>query len=195
MSLTQMFIYLFVWYVGVYCVVFLQQRTTGPSKNPAVLLEIDMDTSLSSIESLEVTQITYKPDTDCTSSTSSVTDEETAQMSWQEKKVLVSESKVLELFKFCQTCGTYMEKREVFYVGSQMRVKWECAEGHSGTWTSCPSERGMPQSNLLLAAAILFTGSTFTKLEEMAKLVNLQIFSNSTFYDIQNSYFPPTYLQ
>ena len=64
MSLTQMFIYLFVWYVGVNCVVFLQQRTTGPSKNPAVLLEIDMDTSLSSIESLEVTQITYKPDTD-----------------------------------------------------------------------------------------------------------------------------------
>ncbi|XP_041943544.1 uncharacterized protein zgc:158320 isoform X2 [Alosa sapidissima] len=165
------------------------QRTTGPSRNPA--LTEDMDTSFSTIETLEATQTTYKPDTDCTSSASSVTDEGTAQMCWQEKKVVVSESKVLELFRFCQTCATIIEKREVSYVGSQMRVKWECAEGHSGTWTSCPSERGMPQSNLLLAAAILFTGSTFTKLEEWAKLLNLQIFSSSTFYDIQNSYLHP----
>ncbi|XP_073727064.1 uncharacterized protein [Misgurnus anguillicaudatus] len=150
-----------------------------------------MNISFSSIETLEATQTTYKPDTDCTSSASSVTDVGTAQISWQEKKVVVSESKVLELFRFCQTCATIIEKREVSYLGSQMRVKWECAEGHSGTWTSCPSERGMPQSNLLLAAAILFTGSTFTKLEEWAKLINLQIFSSSTFYDIQNSYLHP----
>ncbi|XP_048111743.1 uncharacterized protein LOC125302547 isoform X2 [Alosa alosa] len=68
-----------------------QQRTTGPSRNPA--LTEDMDTSFSSIETLEATQTTYKPDTDCTSSASSVTDEGTAQMSWQEKNV---ESKVTE---------------------------------------------------------------------------------------------------
>lgn len=168
-----------------------QQRNTGLSRNPAVLLSEEMNISFSSIETLEATQTTYKPDTDCTSSASSVTDVGTAQLSWQEKKVVVSESKVLELFRFCQTCATIIEKREVSYLGSQMRVKWECAEGHSGTWTSCPSERGMPQSNLLLAAAILFTGSTFTKLEEWAKLINLQIFSSSTFYDIQNSYLHP----
>lgn len=172
-----------------YCLLFFLQQ--GTTQTPSVVPE-DMETSFASVDNIETTQSTYKPDTATSSSPShSSSSDEARQTGWQEKKAVVSESKLLELFRFCQTCGHVIDSRQVSYIGSQMRVKWECTNDHKGVWNSCPSERGMPQSNLILAAAVLFTGSTYTRLEEWAKLVNLQIFSSRTFYDIQNTYLHP----
>ncbi|XP_067456411.1 uncharacterized protein [Thunnus thynnus] len=48
---------------------------------------------------------------------------------------------LMELFKMCQTCGQPITDKEVFHSGAQMRVKWSCVGGHSGTWRSSPHLR------------------------------------------------------
>ncbi|KAM9352697.1 uncharacterized protein ABDE67_005073 [Symphorus nematophorus] len=48
---------------------------------------------------------------------------------------------LMELFRMCQTCGQPIVEKQVFHSGAQMRVKWSCHGGHSGTWKSSPHLR------------------------------------------------------
>ncbi|XP_076593496.1 uncharacterized protein LOC143324687 [Chaetodon auriga] len=48
---------------------------------------------------------------------------------------------LMELFRMCQTCGQPIVEKELFHSGAQMRVKWSCHGGHSGTWKSSPHLR------------------------------------------------------
>lgn len=73
-------------------------------------------------------------------------------------QTIVFETKLLPLFKLCQICGQAVLHTDIYYLGTQLRVKWDCINGHSGTWTSFPDIRGMPESNFLPAAYLLFTG-------------------------------------
>ena len=50
---------------------------------------------------------------------------------------------------------------------------------------------GMTAGNLLLSSSILLSGSTFTKVASLADILNLKIFSEKTFYNIQNKYLLP----
>ena len=50
---------------------------------------------------------------------------------------------------------------------------------------------GMAAGNLLLSSSILLSGSTFTKVASLADILNLKIFSEKTFYNIQNKYLLP----
>jgi len=55
---------------------------------------------------------------------------------------------------------------------------------------TCPDGQWIPvrdigAGNLLVAAAILFCGLTFTGISNLAKLLNLAMFSESTFYRLQ----------
>ncbi|GAA6232406.1 uncharacterized protein LOC108892782 [Lates japonicus] len=54
---------------------------------------------------------------------------------------IVYNHSLMELFRMCQTCGQSIVEKEVFHSGAQMRVKWSCRGGHSGTWTSSPRLR------------------------------------------------------
>ena len=47
---------------------------------------------------------------------------------------------------------------------------------------------GMAAGNLLLSSSILLSGSTFTKVASLADILNLKIFGENTFYNIQNKY-------
>ena len=51
--------------------------------------------------------------------------------------------------------------------------------------------KGMAAGNLLLASAILLSGSTYTKLASLSEILNLKIFSEKTFYNIQDKYLFP----
>ncbi|XP_051255360.1 THAP domain-containing protein 7-like [Dicentrarchus labrax] len=48
---------------------------------------------------------------------------------------------LMELFRMCQTCGQPIHEKEAFHSGAQMRVRWSCRGGHSGTWKSSPHLR------------------------------------------------------
>ncbi|KAM8734007.1 uncharacterized protein AB9X84_022940 [Acanthopagrus schlegelii] len=54
---------------------------------------------------------------------------------------IVYNQNLMELFRMCQTCGQPIVEKEVLHSGAQMRVKWSCDGGHSGTWKSSPHLR------------------------------------------------------
>ncbi|XP_068759638.1 uncharacterized protein [Montipora capricornis] len=70
-------------------------------------------------------------------------------------------------------------------------VKLTCHSGHTRTWEFLPVVKRKPLGNLLLTAAILFTGNTFISISNLASCVNLQIFCESVFYDTQKKYLFP----
>ncbi|XP_035529044.1 THAP domain-containing protein 7-like [Morone saxatilis] len=54
---------------------------------------------------------------------------------------VVDNRSLMELFRMCQTCGQPIHEKEAFHSGAQMRVRWSCRGGHSGTWKSSPHLR------------------------------------------------------
>lgn len=123
--------------------------------------------------------------------TSSSSSEEEGVKDWREKKIIVNESSLMSLFRFCQMCGKTISSKVIFDSGAQRKVKWICLGGHSGTWKSSPDLRGMPEVNLLSAAAILFIGGTYTELSDWCKTMGVQMIGQTTFYAIQNTYLHP----
>nr|XP_055053060.1 uncharacterized protein LOC129438330 [Misgurnus anguillicaudatus] len=149
-----------------------------------------LDTSASSIEVGFIDE-SYQLESTITPTSSSSSSEDEGGKDWHEKKVIVNESSLMSLFKFCQMCGKPISSKDIFDNGAQRKVKWTCLGGHSGTWTSSPDVRGMPQVNLLSAAAVLFKGGTYTELSDWCTTMSIQMISQTTFYTIQNAYLHP----
>ena len=59
-----------------------------------------------------------------------------------------------------------------------------CPDGHVLHWQSQPMVRGMEAGNLLLSAAIILCGLTFTGIANLADLLNLAMFIERQFYDL-----------
>ena len=72
-----------------------------------------------------------------------------------------------------------------------LSIEVTCHSGCKTTWESQPVVRRKPLGNLLLAASILFTGSTFAAFSRLASCLSLQFFSESVFYDTQLKYLFP----
>ena len=73
--------------------------------------------------------------------------------------------------------------------GTLLAVQYTCVAGHHNRWHLQPLLRGMAAGNsLLLSAAILFSGSTFTKFAHLADILNLSILAQCTFHDMQSKY-------
>lgn len=64
----------------------------------------------------------------------------------QESKWLVNQSRLMQLFKNCNECGGKLVEPRVASTGNQVRIKWECVNGHGGLWTSCPDVHGIPEN-------------------------------------------------
>ena len=62
---------------------------------------------------------------------------------------------------------------------------------HVLNWQSLPLIRAMGAGNLLVTVAILFCGLTFTGISNLAKLLNLAMLSEGTFYRQQKEYLFP----
>lgn len=73
--------------------------------------------------------------------------------------------------------------------GSFLTVTYTCSQGHVNTWYSQPLLNRMPAGNRLLSAGILFSGSTYAKLSQLANI--LAIMAERTFYSIQAKYLFP----
>ena len=95
---------------------------------------------------------------------------------------------LLQLLKWCRNCGQEVELN-TYVRGTLLTVKGTCTEGYVLNWQSQPLDMGA--GNLLLSTAILFCGLTFTRVANMAQLLNLAIFSESYFYRLQKEYLFP----
>jgi len=109
----------------------------------------------------------------------------------EEPKYLVFHSCLQQLFKYCINCGGSIEEKTYSCTGSLLSVSTICIKGHVITWQSQPFINQSPAGNLLIASSILFTGSTFNSFKNFASCLNMKLFSEKTFYSIQNRYLFP----
>ena len=108
----------------------------------------------------------------------------------EECKFIVSESQLMLLFKQCHVCDLEV-KLETSIRGTLLLVSGICPDGHVLHWQSEPTIRGMAAGNLLLSAAVLFCGLTFTGIANLADVFNLTIFGERYFYRLQKEYLYP----
>ncbi|XP_078146135.1 uncharacterized protein LOC144542771 [Centroberyx gerrardi] len=152
----------------------------------------DVDTSYSCEVTVESYDESIRPETGSSDSSSgSDSEDEGDPDGWRGSKTIVYDKHIMQLFKLCQRCGRAILEWDVSQMGAQMRIKWSCYNGHSGTWKSCPDLGKMPEIDMLVAGSTLFTGGTYIQLEEWSKTLNLNMICHSTFYEIQRAYLHP----
>ena len=103
------------------------------------------------------------------------------------------ESSLKELLGLCRVCGsraTVIRKRTI---GSMVIMESVCdlTPDHTFTWNSQPMEYNMPLGNLLISAAILFSGSSPVKAVNVLKFSRIETFCLRTYYNIQGSFLLP----
>lgn len=186
------------WYakpMHIFIFICLQQET---HHTEATVMDMSatsvFDVSMTSEPAVDTADTSFvpnsSPSTTTTGSSSSISGQ---ARGWKERKWIVNESKLMELFQKCTNCGAVMcdLNQTVTQFGSRININWQCSNGHMGQWESCPNIRGMAENNLFAAAATLFTGSTYTDIADWAGLLNLQLPLEATFYNIQASYLLP----
>ena len=108
----------------------------------------------------------------------------------KERKFIVFESQLMQLFQRCHSCGLEV-KLKTSIRGTLLVVNGICPDGHVLHWQSQPLVKGMAAGNLLLSAAILFCGLTFTSISNLADVFNLAVFGERYFYRLQKEYLYP----
>ena len=109
-----------------------------------------------------------------------------------EIKYIVFKSSLLELFKQChnECIGKIAYQKGTFIAVNQL-----CSHcGHKRTWTSQPHIKDTPAGNILLSAAILFSGATSGKIFHLLHHMHVASVSDRTFYYQQSNYLQPAIL-
>lgn len=110
---------------------------------------------------------------------------------WSERKWIVNESALMQLFETCHTCGVSIAEKKITSRGSKIKIEWRCLNNHTGEWHSCPDVRGIPENNLVSSAAIIFTGTTQNEIAEWADVLNLLLPKKTSYYSLQSTYMIP----
>nr|XP_034315406.1 LOW QUALITY PROTEIN: uncharacterized protein LOC105340464 [Crassostrea gigas] len=100
----------------------------------------------------------------------------------------------LKVTRACQVKGCGEDTNiEIQHVGSALYLKWICSNSHlAEKWCSQPIlNRGLHAGDLMLSAAILFSGNNFGKMELFAKFLKLGFPGQSTFTRLQKRYLVP----
>ena len=110
-------------------------------------------------------------------------EEELQKQHGTQRKFIVFENCLDSLFQFCPQCCQPVLESDVVEVlkgkGSFLSVNYTCSQGHVNTWHSQPLLNRMPAGNLL-SAAVLFSGSTYSKFAHLANILNLSIMVERT---------------
>lgn len=112
----------------------------------------------------------------------------------KQRKFIVFESQLLLLLMLCSVC--YQPCRVLVHSlqGSMLTLMRKCTVplcGHTELWSSQPRHGKMPMGNLLMAGAVLFTGSLPTKALRMLTFMKTACISVRTFTRLQSSYLLP----
>ena len=136
----------------------------------------------------------YKPpseldySSDGSSSISSIPDNDFIH---EDKYIVFRSSLNALLGHTCKTCGSPVIDQQERTQGTMLTIKTFCINGHTFSWNSQPIVNSMASGNLLTSAAILFSGNTFSKVNQLATYLNLKFISHTTYYTIQSNYLFP----
>jgi ribonuclease HI len=112
-----------------------------------------------------------------------------------ERKYIVFESELHKLFKNCHDCGSPVDSITKQCQGSMVTITTNCINGHIVSWQSQPLIKGTAAGNLLIPAAVLYSGNTYKHTADFAKHLNLQFVSSSHYYKIQKTILFPVVQQ
>ncbi|KAM4691996.1 uncharacterized protein WCC33_016818 [Rhinophrynus dorsalis] len=116
---------------------------------------------------------------------------------FKERTFLVFESCLDRLFCMVScgsglNCSAPVNHFEKKVDGSFLSVTGHCTSGHTfHMWQSQPQKNQVPMGNFLISAAILCSGSVFSKVYDMFKIIGLQQIARNTFYRYQRNYLFP----
>ena len=105
-------------------------------------------------------------------------------------------SHLLTLFTECRSCNQHCKGEVANQMGTFISIKQECHHcGHTWKWNSQPFINDVPAGNILLSAAILFSGSTPTKSLHLLKCLQVACISERTFHHHQTKYLAPSIIR
>ena len=108
----------------------------------------------------------------------------------KEKKFVVYEGMLDQLFKLvaCRQCHLPAENIIKSHLGTSIHCKLYCQNDHLITdWKSQPLLGKLPSFNLLICAAIFFSGSTYETFKKPVTFAGLNFVNPTTFYNIQRT--------
>ena len=142
---------------------------------------------------------TYEPSPSCMSDTSPEMPRTARQEDNQpvkETKYLVFSSCMIKLFALihCSTCDSPVDTDDIqsHMDGTCLTVTFTCMRGHEFKWKSQPMIGQQAAGNVLLTAAICFSGNTFTKIENLCDTFKLVFIGRTSFHRIENDYVIPS---
>ena len=95
----------------------------------------------------------------------------------------------MQLFEFCPLCNEPATAEVSSVVGTCIDVTQKCLTcSYARVWRSQPYIKKIPAENLLLSAAILYSGSMISQTLRMLKIFNVQCFSRQTYHKHQKNY-------
>ena len=108
----------------------------------------------------------------------------------KDRKFIVFESQLMQLFHRCRSCGLEVKLKDSIR-RTLLVVSGVFPDGHILHCQSQPMVKGVAAGNLLLPAAILLCGLTFTSITNLADVFNLAVFSERYLYRLQKEYLYP----
>ena len=113
-----------------------------------------------------------------------------------EKKYIVFFSCLMELLEVCPRCTEPTTAEISKVVGTLIYVSRKCKScSYSHVWKSQPTIRRIPAGNLLLSAAILYSGSMISQTLRMLKILKVECFSRQTYHKHQRNYLIPVVIK
>ena len=174
------------------------ERNSGPVTSTPIKDSIPVavtDVDISDVSDLEddTTTVDATESTAYFESSTSTMESDDSMPAEKRSTYLVFESALLILFSTCFFCRSPFSTIEKWTLGSLLRIKQICSQCNgSFTWDSQPYIGKVPAGNVLISAAILYTGSLPAKALRMFKNLNCSTITRKTFFRHQKKYLQPT---
>ncbi|XP_063043320.1 uncharacterized protein LOC134437731 [Engraulis encrasicolus] len=112
------------------------------------------------------------------------------------EKFIVCKEELMTLFRTCPACCEPCYGTIVQQAGTFLQIKQVCGCGFRRSWQNQPMlYRNMPACNLMLSAAIHYSGCLATQTLRMLQLFGLQVITPSTYFRHQLKYTIPVVIQ
>ncbi|XP_061190833.1 uncharacterized protein LOC133198949 [Saccostrea echinata] len=106
----------------------------------------------------------------------------------EDRKFIISETKLLELFSNCRRCHKYTAASVQQVLGTMVKIAVECEFcGFTWQWSSQPFIGNIPVGNIGLSAAILFSGALVSKVLRVLNCMGVATITRRTFNSLQSA--------
>ena len=120
-------------------------------------------------------------DTDYAYPESDESSDEDVQTMLNERKFVVFESKLYQLFITCKECGCLCEIEKT-HTGRSVTIKTVCCNSHIFEYRSHSDLNNRPAGNVLIPSAIFFTGGSYEATKNFSQALNMNFVNKDQFY-------------